>query len=566
MMGIIGSTIARLLGRAPKDMLKRELPRSVVTHDSLDELTLGNLLEDSPRFREETIGSPPKVPVSVPKPEPIDVTSATPEQLTQYQKEARAYREAEEQAEDYRAWGELTGDVYRSLHTHEEPKVIEEVDADVALHQRIMQKLLSDEDHAEMRNTTRDAPIPAAVGTMAILDKVREALDGELSEQVREQEEVRELREKAAQHQQQLESHRNEAKSLHDTGKPIPPELVQQIKDAVAERQAAAVAASQIAESPTPMSLGAAEALSAAAQAGREAAEAAAGVPSFGAGMGAGEPTYTSPEQAISIAEQWATNPDLRKMAELFGRLDRDIRFKRSKRVVGGNDEIIDVKLGDDLRRTIPAEFALLADATTEDDFLSRYTTKELLEYQTVGEEHAGRGPILIVLDGSGSMGGERNIWSRAVAMCMLHIARLEKRDFALIEFSSGGQVCDWLFRAKEPMPADKVLDMASHFFGGGTTPIIGMQRALDVMKAAAPFRKADVVLVGDGESAYGPEDDNIRKQFQSMGVRIFGIGIGGSFRYIKDYTEPDGYMVDVHDFDLSDPSTATAELATHIT
>src|SRR5882757_196366 len=136
MMGIIGSTLARLLGRGPKDMLKRELPRSVVTHDSLDELTLGNLLEDSPRFREETVESPPKVPSSVPMPDPIDITTATPEEIDAYREGARKHKEAQEEAPTYQAWGELTGDVYRSLHTHHEPKVIDEVDADVALHQR----------------------------------------------------------------------------------------------------------------------------------------------------------------------------------------------------------------------------------------------------------------------------------------------------------------------------------------------------------------------------------------------------------------------------------------------
>ena len=48
------------------------------------------------------------------------------------------------------------------------------------------------------------------------------------------------------------------------------------------------------------------------------------------------------------------------------------------------------------------------------------------------------------------------------------------------------------------------------------------------------------------------------------MGVRIFGIAIGtGTFRYLERYCE---HVVHVADFDLTDPSAATAELATHIT
>ncbi len=566
MMSGIGSSLLRLIGRGPKEILKRDLPRSAVTHDSLDDLALGNMLEESPRFRAMTVEQPPHVPPAIQMPDPIDITTATPEEVAEYQEAAREARQAKEEAPEYRGWKELTADVYRSLHTHDTPEVIEEVDPDVALHPRILGKLLSQEEHAEARNISRDDEIAAGLATMSMMDGLREVVEEHLGEQAREQEEVREQREQAQEHQQTIEELRDEARALHDAGQPIPPELAQQMREEVKARQEAAQAASQIAENPTPMGSDVLDAIAEVAKAGRDAAEAAGAVPRFGAGMGAGEPVYTSPEQALSIAEQWANNPDLREMAELFGRMDRDIRFKRSKRVVGGNEEIVDIKFGANLNRTLPSELALLADPDFEDDFFARYSSEELLEFSTVGEENAGRGPILIVLDGSGSMQGERNIWSRAVAMCLLHISRLEKRDFALVEFSSGGQIAEWFFKASDPMMGDKVLDMASHLFSGGTTPIIGVDRAVQIMREAPAFSKADVVLVGDGDAGFGAEDERLRDQLREMGVRIFGIGIGGSFDYIERYCQPDGFVVDVRDFDLKDPSAATAELATHIT
>jgi uncharacterized protein with von Willebrand factor type A (vWA) domain len=81
-----------------------------------------------------------------------------------------------------------------------------------------------------------------------------------------------------------------------------------------------------------------------------------------------------------------------------------DFHFRRSKRVVGGQDEIVDVKVGDELRRALMSELALLADPDFEDDFFSRLLSGELLVYSTVGEELAGRGPIGLVVDGSYSM------------------------------------------------------------------------------------------------------------------------------------------------------------------
>jgi uncharacterized protein with von Willebrand factor type A (vWA) domain len=308
------------------------------------------------------------------------------------------------------------------------------------------------------------------------------------------------------------------------------------------------------------MSAAAAEAIAQAAAAGGEAAESGAGIPSFGQGFGAGEPHYKSPEQALSIAEQWTNNPDLKRMAEMFGRLDRDIRFHRSKRVTGGQDEIVDVKFGDALNRITAGELAAFADADLEDDFLSRYVSSELLVYSTVGEEHAGRGPILMIVDGSSSMDGERNVWARAISMCLLHIARTEKRDFGLIEFS--GSTEQWMFPAKQGLDPELLVEMCSHFFGGGTIPLIGVQAAAKVMSEAPEFRKADLVMVGDGEAGFSVEDERLRNQLTEMGVRLWGIGIGGSFNYLDQYCE---HVVPVSDFDLTDPSDATTMLATHI-
>lgn len=551
-----------LLGRTAKEVLK-ELTRSVVTHDSLDDMVLGNLLEDSPKFRSMTVEDPPVVPPAVEDPEPIDFTAATPKEIKDWQEKSRAAKAAREAAPPYKGWDDLTGDLFRSYHTHESPEIVDEVDPGVELHKRIMPKLMAQDEHAESRNITRDDPTLAAIASMAAVRHLRETLEEELSEQVREQQAFEDAREEARQQQGNLEGMREEARAHHNAGQPVPEPLKEAIKEAVQQQRSALERCQAIQQAPAPMSMGAQEAIAGAAQAGSQAAQAAKGMPSFGAGMGAGEPTYTSPEQALSIAEMWANNPDLKRMAELFGRMDRDLRFKRSKRVTGGEDEIVDVTFGDNLRRVVPSELALLSDPDWEDDFLSRYAGGELLQFSTVGEENAGRGPILIVLDGSGSMAGERNIWSRATAMCLLHIARIEKRDFGLIEFSSGGQLAEWMFPAKSPMAGDAVVDMASHMFGGGTTPVIGVARAAEVMKAAPAFRKADVVLIGDGEAGIGPEDERLKRELTELGVRLFGIGIGGSFKYLESYCE---FVVDVRDFELTDPSAATAELATHIT
>jgi uncharacterized protein with von Willebrand factor type A (vWA) domain len=559
-------SLDELLGRGGRKIgtPQLRLPDSVVTHDSIDTLEFKSYAIDSPRFKRMAIEQAPVVEPDVEEPAPIDMTTATMDEVKEYQAKLRAYKAAKDEAPPYRNWEKLTRDVFYSYHTHDTPEVVDDtVDPGVELHKRIMPKLMLQDDHQHARNHTRDNPTMAAIATMAAVNALREALNEELAEQAQEAQQYENHVQQVRDIMDQLGDLRADAKDLIDQGQPVPQSMVDQIKQLVQDKRAAQAAAAQAAQQQSPISAQGLAAIEAAAQAAQEASKAAAGLPSFGSGLGQGEPVYESPEQALSIAQQWAENPNLRAMAELFGRLDKDIRFKRSKRVVGGQDEIVDIEFGDNLNRVLSDEFLLLSDEDTEFDFLARFCDAELLQFTTVGEEHAGRGPIVMVVDGSGSMSGERNIWARAVAMCLLHIARLEKRDFAMVEFSGGRSVEQWVFPAKQALDAEQILTMCSHFFGGGTTPIVGVTAAVKIMDDAPEFKKADLVMVGDGESGFGPEDARLRDYLIEKGVRIFGMGIGGSFSYLAQYCE---YVVNVMDFDLTDPSAATAELATHVT
>jgi uncharacterized protein with von Willebrand factor type A (vWA) domain len=542
------------------------LPTSVVTHTPIDKLEFDDLDYSSPRFHEICVEDAPQIPVDVQEPEPIDMSTATPDEFLAYQQAARAAREAVENAPPYMNWDKLTRDMFYSYHSRDVPDVLDEVDPGVDLHRRILPKAITTDDHMESRRVTRSRAPIAAMATMAFVRKLRELLGDELREQAKEAQQyegkVREIENMV----DDLDQLREQAKDLTEQGQPIPAELLQEIKDAVHAKRKAQAEAYTLAMNQTPMSREASQAIANAAKAARETADAAGGLPSFGSGFGVGEPVYESPEQALTIAEMWANNPKLRAMAELFGRIDKDVRFQRSKRIVGGNDEIVDVEFGDNLPRVLPQELMLLVsdDELSELDFLGRFADQELLQFSTVGEEHAGRGPIICIIDGSFSMNGDRTIWARAIAMCLLHIARLEKRDFCAIEFADANQTELWEFPAKQPLDANLIVKMASHFYGGGTSPVQGVAEAARVLDEAPPFRKADIVMIGDGEAGFGAEDRRLRDKLIGKGVRLFGMAIGeGTYRYLTEYCEA---VVHVHDFELTDPSEATAALAVHVT
>jgi uncharacterized protein with von Willebrand factor type A (vWA) domain len=560
--------IDRLFGRAGNR--PAPLPRQTVEHDGVDKYRFQSYTDDSPRFRRIAVEDAPQIAPEIVDPEAPDFTTADPKDIKAWQEEVRANEEKRANAPEYDAWADLTRDVFYGYHHPSEPEVLstDEVDPAVAAHAKINAKMVADKDHQDARNLTRDNANASALATMASVRTLRDALETALIEQARQSEEFERARDEAEGAMSELDSAREEARAQHQANGQVDPALAQQIRELVQTKRAAQQQAAEIAQqSPKAFDQAAHDACTAAAKAGKEAAENGASLPSFGSdGFGRDEPRYDSPEQALTIADMWANNPTLRAVAELYGRLDKHMRFQRAKRTVGGADEIVDLKFGDDLRRVLPTELAFLADEEFEDDFYARYLSSELVVYDTVGDENAGRGPIVLVGDESGSMNGERNIWMKAVACCLLNIARREKRDFCYVGFATVNEAYSIQFPAKKQLQANDIIEMASHFFNGsGTVPLAGTTLAKKVMDNVTEFKKADIVIVGDGDGTFTNEDKRLRDSMESRGVRFHGIGIGGSrMTYLVEYCGED-MVVHIHDFDLSDPSEATAQLATHI-
>lgn len=560
----------RLFGKGGQK--PKPLSRSTVEHDGVDRMVFGSLVDGSPRFRKMTVEDAPQIAPEAPEPAPLDFSNATPDEIQTWQKEVKAAREAKARTAPYDAWEDLTRDLFYLYHHVQEPEIFDnaQVDPAVAAHGRIAAKIKSHEKYPVTRNITRDDRTASSMATMAAVGVARDALEEELIEQARQSEEFEQARSKAESAMDELESLRERAREMMAQGQDVDRDLRDEIAEMVKEKRQAQAQAVEIASNaPIPFTMDAARIVDEMVEAAMNAAENAAFLPSFDQGFGTGEPRYESPEQALAIADMWANNAMLRKASEIFGRMKKDMRFKRAKRVVGGQDEIVDLKLGDNIRRLAAGELPFLADDDFSDDFYNRYLNQELVVYDTVGEEHAGRGPIIMVCDESDSMSGERIIWAKAVCLALLDIARREKRDFAYVGFAGGWrgdekQVHSFEFKAKEEMDPQAIVDMASHHFAGGTMPLHGMELAVEIMRDRT-FRKADIVLVSDGEASFGKDDQKAKDYLDSRGVRIHGIRVGSEGeRYLtKMCTEE---VAGVTDFELEEPGAATTALATSIT
>jgi hypothetical protein len=147
----------------------------------------------------------------------------------------------------------------------------------------------------------------------------------------------------------------------------------------------------------------------AAAGLSRQLAESGAESKSWGTGLGAGG--RSSPGRQIELGRRLATNPKLRKLAALVGRMREHALALRRQPFERASEEVYEIRPGRDLERLLPPELVALRHPVLRREFARRLVEGQLLSYGLRGAEEHGRGPMIVCLDGSSSMAGEKEIW-----------------------------------------------------------------------------------------------------------------------------------------------------------
>jgi uncharacterized protein with von Willebrand factor type A (vWA) domain len=263
----------------------------------------------------------------------------------------------------------------------------------------------------------------------------------------------------------------------------------------------------------------------AAAGVARQLEEGADEAHAWGTGLGAGG--RSSPGRQLELGRRLATNPKLRKLAALVGRMRTIALALRRRSFERASDEVFEVRLGAELARLLPPELLALRHPSLRRDFARRLVEGRLLSYALRGVDERGRGPMVVCLDGSSSMAGEKEIWSKAVALTLLEIARRQRRLFRFICFSSAEtplHTLDLNPRDHHEVQTDRALDVAEYFPGGGTDFETPLGAALDCL-AGARYRRGDVILVTDGECQVSPAWlEEFRRRKTRLGFSLYSI------------------------------------------
>jgi uncharacterized protein with von Willebrand factor type A (vWA) domain len=226
----------------------------------------------------------------------------------------------------------------------------------------------------------------------------------------------------------------------------------------------------------------------------------------FGAEFGNGG--RQSADERLELGRRLARNKRLGELARLVGRLKQDARALRRRTLDRGAAEAYDIERGDELGRLIPAELLTMHHPVLRADFRRRLLEKEILQYRLRVDEEKNKGPMIVCIDVSSSMQGDKELWAKAVSLTLMDIARRSRRLFRAVLFSSGPEslrVLDLNSQRRYQPELPKVLEMAEYFPGGGTD----FQSPLDAAVALLEdkqLKRADIVVITDGECQVAPE------------------------------------------------------------
>ena len=200
------------------------------------------------------------------------------------------------------------------------------------------------------------------------------------------------------------------------------------------------------------------------------------------------------------------------------------------------------------IARMLPVEAAMLGHPTLRMLWHSRRAERTLLSYRVEGviterieteregfEEQEGRrprperGPVIAIVDTSGSMHGLPEQVAKAVVLEALRTAHAERRRCFLYAYSGPGQVLEHELDLS-PEGMGRLLAFLSFSFHGGNDEA-GMLAQVLVKLRSEGWERADVLFVSDGEWPAPSRVVSDVAEAREQGTRFHGVQIGNRGR-----------------------------------
>lgn len=259
------------------------------------------------------------------------------------------------------------------------------------------------------------------------------------------------------------------------------------------------------------------------------AGEAADMAEAAGAGLGMGPGGLADAGNLAKYTRRLRSSPNLANIMRMAGRFTaKAMRLQRQRTNLPGM-EITGVELSGDLARVLPIEASLIAGAVPELETLAllRLAERRSLSYKRITREPKAMGPIVVSVDESGSMDGDRIEAAKGLCLAMASIARAQKRPFLLVAWSGTPEIRT----VRGDAGPEAIIEWLEAFEGGGTI-LDGPLFTLPTRAWPQGYvgKQSDHIIITDDD--VGLRDDLLTEYklwAKLNAVRTFGIGVGVS-------------------------------------
>jgi uncharacterized protein YegL len=277
-------------------------------------------------------------------------------------------------------------------------------------------------------------------------------------------------------------------------------------------------------------------------EAGKEVDTAEAAMEGVLGGGGSGEPlaraasgSMVALDQVRALYQMLQANGLMQQMALMAGRLQRLVARQKKAQAVGQVGAITGVTIGGALARILPSELAgLRGSRLARLQVLATIQGRKALQYEVKGDTPETRGPVIVLLDKSGSLSSTQCAWEAAFALTLLTLCQEQRRVFAVLNFDHA--LHDECVIEPGAGVTPEVLQALCHQTGGDTNFERPLRRALDLLTQDARLGKADLFFLTDGRPSdgWGPTAETLaglQALKDTEGLSVFGVGIGRAAR-----------------------------------
>ena len=237
--------------------------------------------------------------------------------------------------------------------------------------------------------------------------------------------------------------------------------------------------------------------------------------------------------ESLAAAQRLLKNPKMLKIAELAGRMTFIAKKAQKEKLKRDSGSYVGVEMGSELSKLLPTEIVRLSRKNLKKLFYRDFLDNRLQQYETELEESKSKGPIVCCLDCSGSMSGQSDVWSKAVAVTLSNIAKTQKRPFCVILFNAGIKSVTF---GDAGLTEKQINELASTGCDGGTDFVKPFGEAFKFIRDHSNFHTADIIFITDGEATI---PNNVMKTLtedrRKVGINLYSFFIGNGYSRIPE-------------------------------